>query len=317
MRIFQEEERTMQSDWDAGKQEDVLGVLASLLQDKANKHGEHARGLLVSDLVEAGRAAAIDFFENNTGCRQTKRFLQRLHTAIDEGMLTAIHSDERTKHLPHGTHQQALNDFHAGNYEAVVTALQPLLEQKIAHFAALTHDPDFFRDDLRSIAISTIFDVLTKRIGRESSKVWPLATSIHNELNRILQNATRELTQPQELAAEPVADTAEEPVQERRVYVKDFRRAVRAVAMNGRYRDVLRMRIVSERTLDDIGIAIGVTRERVRQMEMRALRILRKARTPTHEEIRIMLETAEDNGEEIERPKQRNPFAEFENGFAI
>ena len=60
-----------------------------------------------------------------------------------------------------------------------------------------------------------------------------------------------------------------------RVFDKSKEDDARQAAVKERMADVLRMRYEDEMTLDDTARALGVTRERIRQIEAKALRILR------------------------------------------
>lgn len=54
-------------------------------------------------------------------------------------------------------------------------------------------------------------------------------------------------------------------------------KASRRRVLNKRHYKVLRMRLIQHKTFEDVGQEFGVTRERVRQIEAKALVILRKS----------------------------------------
>lgn len=112
-----------------------------------------------------------------------------------------------------------------------------------------------------------------KANGKASPWYGKLMTaSLPSEVKQIWYSRDEELPElPQHRWSWELQDDMEQ-VEQRELAIK----ILESVALNDRHQLVLLRRIFEDATLDDIAEELGVTKERVRQMELKVLRHLRK-----------------------------------------
>jgi len=112
-----------------------------------------------------------------------------------------------------------------------------------------------------------------KANGKASPWYGKLMTaSLPSEVKKIWFSRDEELPElPQHRWSWELQDDMEQ-VEQRELAIK----ILESVALNDRHQLVLLRRIFEDATLDDIAEELGVTKERVRQMELKVLRHLRK-----------------------------------------
>lgn len=99
-----------------------------------------------------------------------------------------------------------------------------------------------------------------------------MTASLPSEVKQIWYSRDEELPElPQHRWSWELQDDMEQ-VEQRELAIK----ILESVALNDRHQLVLLRRIFEDATLDDIAEELGVTKERVRQMELKVLRHLRK-----------------------------------------
>jgi RNA polymerase sigma factor (sigma-70 family) len=123
-------------------------------------------------------------------------------------------------------------------------------------------------------------------LGPEQQRAW-LFTVARRQLSRYLRRAKVERRAVQRLGMQlPQVEHDDLLLIERRAGLPELRRAVELelARLSSAQRDALRLRVVEERSYEEISIALGVSEQTARARVSRGLRALARALEPLHAE---------------------------------
>jgi len=123
-----------------------------------------------------------------------------------------------------------------------------------------------------------------RTLGHEQQRAW-LFTVARRQLGRYLRRATVERKAVQRLGMQiPQVEHDDLLLIERRAGLPELRRALdlELARLSRAQRDVLRLRVVEERSYEEISIQLGVSEQTVRARVSRGLRALARALEPYH-----------------------------------
>jgi RNA polymerase sigma-70 factor (ECF subfamily) len=129
-------------------------------------------------------------------------------------------------------------------------------------------------------------------LAPEQQRAW-LFTVARRQLSRYLRRAKVERRAVQRLGMQlPQVEHDDLLLIERRAGLPELRRAVELelARLSSAQRDALRLRVVEERSYEEISIALGVSEQTARARVSRGLRALARALEPLHaeQEIRVV-----------------------------